>query len=179
MHVCLCMLKAAIATILLGTSTMAAADTPYPGPYQGDYPGDRFDDRRNDYDRTRDQGLYNDTRDWRRNRVILADNVTLGGRNQQAVWVPIDARHGIDRVRIKLQAGRAFIDNVTIVYADGTRESMQLRRVLTVRDPSITVDLRRGGVRGIMIDSTQRGYARGGGWRRFSSASVDVIGIRR
>lgn len=171
MHVCRYMLKAVITTLVLGTSTIAAADTPYAGPYRGDYPGDRFDDRRHD------QTLYNDR--FQRQRLLLADNVTLGGRTNQAAWVPIDARHGIDRIRIKLQAGRAFIDSVTIVYADGHRETTQLRRALTTRDPAITVDLRHGGVRGILIDSTQRGYARGGGWRRMATASVDVIGIRR
>lgn len=173
MHVFQCMLKAAITTFLLGTSTIAAADSPYARPYRGDYPGDRYDERHHD------QTLYNDNRDLRRQRVLLADNVTLGGRSNQAAWVPIDARHGVDRVRIKLQAGRTFIDSVTVVYADGHRETQQLRRALTMRDPSVTIDLRHGGVRGLMIDSTQRGYARGGGWRRFSTATVDVIGIRR
>jgi len=148
------MLKAVITTLLLGTSTIAAADSPY------------------------DQTLYNDNPNVRRHRVLLADNVMLGGRSQQATWVPIDARHRIDRVRIKLQAGRTFIDSVTIVYANGYRETMQLRHALTARDPSITIDVRYG-VRGLLIDATQRGYARGGGWRRFSTASVDVIGIRR
>lgn len=165
MHVFHDMLKAAITTFLLGISTIAAADS----PYRGDYQGDRFDER------YRDQTLYND---GRRERILLADNVKLGGRSNHAAWVPIDARAGIDRIRIKLETGRTFIDRVTVVYADGRRETQQVRRALTRRDPSITIDVRYG-ARGIMIDTTQRGYARRGGWSRYTNASVDVVGIRR
>jgi hypothetical protein len=175
------MLKAVITTLVL-TSTAALADTPYPDTYSDDYRGEyrgdtyqpRYDSR---YERNYDERF--DDRASRRHRVMLANNAVLASR-QGALWVPIDPRVDISRVRVRLASGRALVRNVTLVYADGHRETMQVDRWLTSDQPTLTVELAHGGVRGILIDSQQqRRYARGGGWRRLSTATVDVIGLRR
>jgi hypothetical protein len=179
------MFKAVITTLLLGTSTVAMADTPYSQPYRDGYGGDRYDDRT----RYNGNGVYDeryspyddglDRRDFNRRRILLADNVILGSRAARAAYVPIDARADISRVRLRLQAGVAFVGNVTLVYADGHRETMRIGRVLSDREQAITFDLAHSGVRGILIDSTPMRHARGTSSRRFTTATIDVIGLRR
>ena len=175
------MLKAIITAVLLGTSTMAIADTPSPDtPYpNAPYPNAPYPDRPNGYTAHPEQF------DWRTNfrgrRVVLAQDVRLDNRIQRPTWVPINARRGVSRLRLQLQTGNAFIDNVTIVFMDGHREVMPVRRLISWRDPSITLDLTHGGVSGIFIDSSPMPgrYARGGGYRRNQFAVIDVIGLRR
>ena len=164
------MLKAVITTLVLGTSTIAMADAPYPDTYRDDYRSDYHDDYRE----------HRGDRDVRRNRIMLAQNATLGSRDTGALWVPIDARADIARIRVRLASGRTLVRNVTLVYADGHRETQQVERWLTSDQPTLTIDVAHGGVRGMLIDSQQqRRYARGAGWRRTSTATVDVIGLRR
>lgn len=177
------MLKAVITTLLLGTTSVAMADTPYPQPYAGDYRGDVYDNRYQQppYD-SRWERHYDDRfdgHDHRRNRIMLAENAVLGSRSG-SLWVPIDARLDISRVRLRLDSGRALVRSVTLVYADGHRETLQVNRMLSAHDRTLTVELAHGGVRGILVDAQQpRRYARGAGWRRMSTASIDVIGLRR
>ena len=186
------MLKAVITTLVLGTTSVAMADTPYPDyntDYRGQYRGDSYNERYQEpyqqpqydsrWERHHDERFNDRDRDFRRNRVMLAENAVLGSR-QGSLWVPIDARTDISRVRLRLDNGRALITNVTVVYADGHRETVQVNRLLSSDQPTLTIELAHAGVRGILVDAQQqRRYARGGGWRRMSTASIDVIGLRR
>ncbi len=176
------MLKAAITTLLLGTSTVALADTPYPDTYRDDYRGEyRRETYQPQYDARYEQNYDNHFvgRDYRRHRIVLAQNAVLGSA-QGSLWVPIDARIDLSRIRLRLDSGRTIVRSVTLVYADGHRETMDVNRALTTDQPTLTVDLTHSGVRGILVDTQQqRRYARGAGWRRTSTATVDVIGLRR
>jgi len=173
MHVSRHMLKAVITTILLASSSAAMADTPY--PYDHDDYG-----QRGDYNDQRDYTDQRGTQYRSRRPVLLADNVVLNPRSARPTWVTVDGRFGISRLKIQLQAGRTYVDNIVVVYADNHRETIAVRQWLSMRDPAVTIDLTHRGLQGIFIESGQQGrFARGGGWRRGQNATIDVIGIRR
>ena len=170
------MLKALMTASLLASSSAAMADTPY------DY-NHRNDDVRTEQDDRRDLGRRFDRRaEWRNRPVALASNVVLTNRGQQPTWIPVDARLGVRRIQVQLKSGRAFIDNVTIVFADGSRENMPVREALSWRDRWVTIELpQHHAVQGIFIDSgaPMRSARGAGGYRRMHRATINVIGMRR
>lgn len=169
------MMKAVITTIFLASSSAALADTPYPYDQRGDY-GDHYDDRFDDRDYTDQRG----TQYRQRRPVLLADNVILNARDSRPTWISINGRFGISKLRLQLQSGRTFVENIIVVYADNHRESIPVHQWLSLRDPAITIDLTHRGLQGIFIDTAQTNrFARGGGWRRMNYATIDVIGVRR
>jgi hypothetical protein len=120
--------------------------------------------------------------EWRNRPVALASNVVLTNRLQQPTWVPIDMRLGVRRIQLQLQNGKAFVDNVTVVFADGSRENMPVREAMSWRDRWITLELpQHHAVRGIFIDSTSpmRSARGAGGYRPAQRATINVVGMRR
>ncbi len=162
------MLKALITTALLASSSVALADTPY------DYnrPDRTEMDGRRDFDRRLDR---------RTNRpVVLASNVVLTNRSIQPTWIPIDGRYGINRLHLQLRSGSAYIDNVTVVFVDGSRENLPVREAISRRDRRISLPLpQHHAVRGIFIDSSSMRSARGAGRARMNRAVINVLGVRR
>jgi hypothetical protein len=157
------MLKAIVTTLILASSTVAGADNPY--THHRDTHADRYQARR--WDRRFDH-----------RRVVLAQGMSMGSRGMPR-FIPIDSRFQPDRLRFNLKRGRAYIETITLVYADGRRETLRVDRPINKDLPSVVIDIQRGGLRGLLVDTRQRGYARGGGGSRRATAIVDVVGIRR
>lgn len=143
------------------------ADTPY-REHRRD---DRSEHRRND--RRDDRGQF----DNNRRRVVLAQGMSVGTSGQPR-WIPLDARFQPDRLQIDLRRGRAFIETITLVYIDGRRETLRVDRPLNQNERSIAINIDQRGLRGVMIDTGPRRFARGGGGGR-RAAIVDVVGVRR
>lgn len=158
------MLKSAITTLLLASSSVAMADTPYPP--SKDARNDDLTDRRG-------------TQLRNRRPVVLAQNVVVNPRDNSPEWIPIHGRYGVSRVKLQLQRGGTFIENIVVVYADGRREMVRVGQRLSASSPQITIKLARRGMQGIFIDAAPNRFARGGGYRRNQIAVVNVIGIRR
>ena len=175
------MLKAAIASVLLLSSSLALADTPYDYDRTDGYT--RPDDVRTEQDERRDLGRRYDRRaEWRNRPVAIASNVVLTNRGQQPTWVPVDSRLGVRRIQLQRQSGRAFIDNVTIVFVDGSRENIPVREAISRRDRWVTIELpQHHAVRGIFIDSSSpmRSARGAGGYRPVQRATINVVGMRR
>jgi hypothetical protein len=168
------MLKAVIASVLLTSSSVAVADTPY------DY--NRSDGVRAEEGEQRDSSRrFDRNADWRNRPVTLASDVVLTNRGQFPAWVPVDSRLGLRRIQLQLKRGRAFIDNVTIVFADGRRQNLPVREAMSQHDRLVTIHLpQHHEVRGILIDSAApMRSARGGGYRRDMRATINVVGMRR
>lgn len=182
MHALSVMLKAFFTTVLLASSSVAVADTQYNHDHRDDY-GHRKPDVRTEQDDRQDLGHRFDRRaDWRRHPVSLANNVVLTSRDRKPVWVAIDRRAHPSRLQVQLQGGRAYIDHVVLVFADGSRETVPVNEVLTWKDRWVTIDVpQHGDVTGVFIDAAapQRS-ARGAGSRgRVQRGTVQVIGLRR
>jgi hypothetical protein len=180
-------IKALLVTAILGSSTVALAQ-PVVRDHRDDSSYDNDYDRRVDESyRDRDQSYddrYDDHRGdrsrFRRRPVVLAQNVVLSsGRDQEPAFVQLDNRlRGISRLQLRLEEGRAYVDSVFVLFDDGHRESIAVDQMISPREPMLNIDLPHGGVTGLYIATSQRN-ARGGGWRRHTSATVDIVGIIR
>lgn len=156
------MLKAIIATLALATtSTVAMADSPY------------------DYDHQRP--TYSD-RDGRFNtsngHPILEHDVLLSSQGQP-VFVQLDRRSNINRIRIERREGRVVMTRIDAVFADGRRANLLFNRDLSRQHPVVAVDLPRGAT-GLIIESAPLRQGRGAGWSRWRgamSARVDLVGV--
>jgi len=131
------------------------------------------------YDRTSDDVRVRDHRaPIRRRKIVLANDLVLSGR--EPAFISLDGQpRGITRLALQLESGRAFIDSVLVTYDDGHREAIAVKQLISDNEPTLTIDLSHAGATSIGIATTQMRNARGGGMRRRSSATVDVIGILR
>lgn len=185
-------MKAIITLLIVGTSSLAAANPTsvrdhrtnlaVPAQVLTQAPGyepqlryrDRFDhdDRFDGNNRWYRDGRADRMR-WRR-PVLLAQNVQLirrYNRDHRPLRIDLDARVGnLQKLRLDRDRGRMFIDSVVLVYADGHRQTVAVRRTLSARDPSIVIDLDHGGVTGMLVYGTTP---------RARGATFDVIGLRR
>jgi len=152
------LLKALMSTLVL-TSSIATAQ-----PYE---PSDHEDS-------TRDSraGLA-------RGQFRLASDVRLIA-DRQASFIRIDPRARVSRVRLELTNGRAYIDSVFVMHADGRQVTLPVRQMISPRMPRLVIDLRGRDITGVAINSSQMRSARGGGgYRSMHAATVNVIGLRR
>lgn len=155
-------LKAVLTTILLGTSSIAAADPGYSSQHYGQH----------------DAGL----RARVRQPIILAQNVQLTGAQQRPAFVRLDGRNGIRKLRFDVDKGRAYVDSVLVMFADGHRQTIPVRQMLTRRNPSTTIQLPHAGVTGVYIYGASGRAAqarRGFGFGQTERGAIDVIGLRR
>ena len=159
-------LKALVTTIVLGISSVAVAD-----PMVRDHRDDSF--TYNDSYRDRDERFGGDRGNgrWIRRQVAvtLADNITLGNRFRRATFVSLDQRFGsIRKLRFDAEIGRTFIDSLTLQMADGRTQTIDVRRMLSQRAETFTIDI-GSHVTGVFIHgSSMRGRG-----------SIDIIGLRR
>ena len=157
--------KAILTTLLLGTSSVAMAQTNQPYP--------------SDYNRTYDTAPAPRGR-FARRQYVLANNVVLAA-DTQAAFIRIDPRLRLSRVRIDLESGRrAYIESVFVMHADGRQESVPVRQIISRRMPRIVINLSgRRDITGIAINSSQMRSARGAGSRYMGVVTVNVTGVRR
>ena len=105
--------------------------------------------------------------------VVLANDVSFmrqRNRDQRPLLIDVDSRTGTFKtLRLDRQDGRAFIDNVVVVLANGRTMSFDVNQTLSARSPSITIDVNHRAITGIYVyGTTERGRA-----------SFDVVGMRR
>ncbi len=149
--------KAFLATLILGTSTIAAAQ---PGPWEHrDRDRDRYDHARygERYDR---DGRYDngDNRNW----FPVAENISFYSRSakrapdQQIVHIGAE-RGRVDALMFEGTGGRNFISRVFVRYADGSGETIGVNRVLMRGDSAVVRLSRDTGVKAIIV-FTQPSY---------------------
>ena len=159
------MVKAILTTLLLGTSSVAVAQTYQPVPP--------------DYNAQTTQAWRTSPRGRLARRIVLASNLTLSPRSQ-ASFIRIDPRLRLSRVRIDLERGRrAYVDSVFVLHADGRQEAVPVRRIISRGTPRLVIDLAGRDITGLAINTSQVRSARGGGYRRMGAVTVNVIGVRR
>jgi hypothetical protein len=157
------LLKAILTTAVLGTSTVAMAQTYQ--PYDADHP------------RAYDQTTVVRARFAR--RMVLARDLTLAA-DRQSSFIRIDPRANVTRIRLELTRGRAYVDSVFVTYTGGYQETFAVRKMISPRMPRLVIDLPAAGtVSGVAINSSPMRAARGGGHRVLRPATVNVIGVRR
>jgi hypothetical protein len=150
------MLKALIATAILGTSTLAVAEPlvrdhrDFGNSYSDDYRAPRTD--RQSFQRFRQQ---------RRGPIMLAQNLELDRR--QPAYVALDGR--VSQLRFDADDGRVFIDSVIVMFDDGRSQTLTINRRLNDRSQPLTLDI-QGRVTGVYIYGMSR------------RGSLDVVGIR-
>lgn len=149
---------------------MQFAPPPAPPPTQAAYDEryDRDGDRRSD----RDRG-YARAFGYRMRPVTLANDVSLlrqRNRDQRPLLIDVDSRMGTFKtLRLDRQEGRAYIDDIVVMLANGRSIRYDVNQMMSMRSPSITIDLDHKAITGIYIyGQTERGRA-----------TFDVIGLRR
>lgn len=155
------MLKALVATAILGSSTLAAAQ-----PVLRDHR--EFDDRsgydaqyNNDGRYDVDRGEAQRFRERHRGPVMLARNLELDRR--QPAFIRLDGR--MSQLRLDADDGRVFIDSIVMTYADGQTQTISVRQRLNDRSQPLTIN----------VDSRATGMYIYGMSRR---GSLDIVGIR-
>ena len=135
--------KALLTTVILGTSSLAAAQ---PGTW-------------NHYDRDRDHRVtrYND-RDW----FPVAQNISFFSRSQKRTpdqqFVHIGAERGsIGALMFEGTSGRTPILDVYVGYTDGSKETIPVNRVLMPGERVVVRLSREFSVKAIRVD-TQPNY---------------------
>jgi len=122
------------------------------------------------YDLDRD---YNRPLRFRLRPVTLAHSVTLmrqRNRDQRALLIDVDSRTGTFKtLRLDRIEGRAYIDDIVVVLANGRSITYDVNQQMSFRSPSITIDLDHKAITGIYVyGMTERGRG-----------TFDVIGLRR
>ena len=105
--------------------------------------------------------------------VTLAHSVTLmrqRNRDQRPLLIDVDSRTGTFKtLRLDRIEGRAYIDDIVVVLANGRSITYDVNQQMSFRSPSITIDLDHKAITGIYVyGMTERGRA-----------TFDVIGLRR
>lgn len=149
-------LKAIITTLILGTASVAAADPIQHYDARGDFRGDRMRMQR---------------------PIMLAQNLQLSGQHQRPSFISLDARNRIDKLRFDVDRGRAYVESITVLFADGHRQSIPIRQMLNRRNPSVTVDLPHAGVTGVYIVGGSPNNGRFNYGYSNERGTVDVVGI--
>ena len=114
------MLKALVATAILGSSTLAAAQ-----PVFRDH---RYEDR-DDYSQQ--------FRERRRGPIMLAQNLELDRR--QPAFIRLDGR--TSQLRFDADDGRVFIDSVVMTFANGQSQTISIRQRLNDRSQPLTINV--------------------------------------
>jgi hypothetical protein len=150
------MLKALIATAILGTSTLAVAE-PLVRDHR-DFGNSYYDDYRAP---NTDRQSFQRFRQQRRGPIMLAQNLELDRR--QPAYVALDGR--VSQLRFDADDGRVFIDSVIVMFDDGRSQTLDIKRRLNDRSQPLTLDI-QGRVSGVYIYGMSR------------RGSLDVVGIR-
>jgi hypothetical protein len=160
------MLKAIVATLVLGASGAAIAD---PGPsvtLHGEArwgePQQREPSQHEPYQRDRD--TYR--RPWRNNTwVSLSAPMQL---ERRATMIDVNQRRSFSQLRLQTTNGMSKIDRVIVKFDDGERQVIDVNQRLSTRNPMINLDLEgrsRRVDRIIVIGDSRRG------------GSIQVFGI--
>lgn len=161
-------LKVLIATLILGSSSLALAQ-----PVVRDHRSDsRFDDRFDDRDRYDDRtDNRNDNRQFDRGDrfrmrrmapVTLASNIEVSLRRPAFINLS-----GMRRLRFDADEGHAYIHSVILTFSNGAQQTIDVRQRVTSRSMPLTVDIDARAT-GVYVYASTRGRG-----------SLDVVGLRR
>ncbi|MDX2088814.1 MAG: hypothetical protein SFX73_13235 [Kofleriaceae bacterium] len=154
-------LTALITTLVLGTSSIAAADTIAfnasarfrPAPAAAPVRDHRIET-------TPVPGMYRAP--W----VALSQPVMLDNDGRNAIRLATPSR--FSQLRLQSTAGRSFVDSIIVRFADGSRQEIKVNRALDARSPMVHLDIsHRAAVERVVI--------KGSTHRR---ASVQLFGTR-
>lgn len=127
------MLKAIIATLVLGASGAAVAD---PGPtvtFRGEARWGTQPDTVQTYDRERRPRWRNNT--W----VALTSPVQL---DRGRTVIDVDQRRSFQQLRLQQTSyGMSFIDRVVVRFDNGERQVISVNQRLSSRNPMVNIDL--------------------------------------
>jgi hypothetical protein len=146
------MLKALVATAILGSSTLAVAQPVFRDHRYEDRDENRYEDR---------DGYSQQFRERRRGPVMLAQNLELDRR--QPAFIRLDGR--TSQLRFDADDGRVFIDSVVMTFANGQTQTISIRQRLNDRSQPLTIN----------VDGRATGMYIYGMSRR---GSLDIVGIR-
>lgn len=146
-------LKALITLLVLGSSSVALADTqlappPPPQAQSRFYTPDTPD--------MRDHGDVMRGR-WGRRSVMLASNVQLTSgfrdhRGQRPLFIDVNDRMGgISKLRFDRAEGFTHIDSVIVMLPNGTWRTYRVDQSLSYRSPSVTIDLDSRMITGLYV----------------------------
>ncbi|HTL37766.1 MAG TPA: hypothetical protein VL326_31760 [Kofleriaceae bacterium] len=158
-------LKVLIATLILGSSTLALAE-----PMVRDHRSDsRFDERFDDRDRYDDR-TDNRTDPWSRDhlRMRRMAPVTLASNMEVSLRRPVFVNlSGMRRLRFDADEGHAYIHSIILTYSNGAQQTIDVRQRVTSRSMPLTVDIDSRAT-GVYIYASTRGRG-----------SLDLVGLRR
>ena len=180
-------LKALITVLVVGSSSVAVADTylapPRPAPAPLPAPVDEHkvlhDHSTGEYiiqhSQDHDREGRNQFGRWSRRAMLIASNVQLTNgfrdhRGQRPLFIDIDERMGgFSKLRFDLTAGYAYIDTVMVMLSNGTMRTYRVNQPLSYRSPSVTIDLDTRMITGMYVyGRSYRGY----------TGTFNVTGIR-
>jgi hypothetical protein len=148
------MLKAIIATLVLGASGVAVAD---PGPsvtFRGEARWGQPDNTHQSYDRERRPYWRNNT--W----VALTSPLQL---DRGRTMIDVNQRRAFQQLRLQQTThGMTHIDRVVVRFENGERQVIQVNQRLSTRNPMINIDLdgrQRRVDRIIVMGDSRRGGA--------------------
>ena len=146
------MLKAIIATLVLGASTAAVAD---PGPsvtFRGEAR----------WGQPQEPMYQRDYRShWRNNNTWVALTSPLQ-LDRGRTMIDVNQRRPFQQLRLQTTYGMSFIDRVVVRFDNGERQVINVNQRLSTRNPMINLDLegqRRRVDRIIVMGDSRRGGA--------------------
>lgn len=110
-------LKALVATAILASSTLAAAQPAFRDHRYDDHSSQRYRERRGP--------------------IMLAQNLELDRR--QPAFIRLDGR--TSQLRFDADDGRVFIDSVVMRFADGRTQTVSIRQRLNDRSRPVTINV--------------------------------------
>lgn len=130
------MLKAIIATLVLGASGAAVAD---PGPsvtFRGEARWGNEPQPVQTYQRDRDR---DHRRPWRNNTwVALTSPLQL---DRGRTMIDVEQRRAFTQLRLQTTNGMSKIDRVIVRFENGERQVIQVNQRLSPRNPMVNIDL--------------------------------------
>jgi hypothetical protein len=146
-------LKALVATAILGSSTLAAA--------QPAFRDHRYDNRDEYSQRYRER---------RTGPIMLAQNLELDRR--QPAFIRLDGR--TSQLRFDADDGRVFIDSIVMTFANGQTQTLSIRQRLNDRTQPLTINV-DGRATGVYVYGRSRrgsvdivGIRNSGGYQRWT-----------
>lgn len=134
------MLKAIIATLVLGASGVAVADPGPTAPVRGDARWGDVPDTYRPHDRDQTTSDRERRPYWRHNSwVALTSPVEL---DRGRTVIDVNQRRPFQQLRLQQTTrGMSFIDRVVVRFDNGERQVIDVNKRLSTRNPMINLDL--------------------------------------
>jgi hypothetical protein len=124
------MLKAIIATLVLGASTAAVADTGPSVTFRGEARWGQPESQTYQ----RDHRPY-----WRNNTWIALTSPVQLDRGRTVI--DVNQRRPFQQLRLQTTSGSSTIDRVVVIFENGGRQVISVNQRLNTRNPMVNIDL--------------------------------------